>query len=82
MQGKSKEFKQLLKQLQDASLEDGALDEACSKMQALVEAVAPPASILKEAGELQAALVNDSYWARRQSLSYLKVLSMRCPRRQ
>ena len=40
----------MLKQLQDASLEDGALDEACHKMQELVSAAALPESILSDAG--------------------------------
>ena len=52
MQAKDKDFKQLLKQLEDASPEGGALDEACSKMQALVSAVTPPSSILADAGKL------------------------------
>ncbi|KAK9842786.1 hypothetical protein WJX74_002436 [Apatococcus lobatus] len=49
LKGKDKEFKKLLKQLQEASLEGGALDEACRQMQELVRAVAPPASILSDA---------------------------------
>ena len=41
----------MLKQLQDASPEDGALDEACRKMQALISAVGPPEPTLTEAGQ-------------------------------
>ena len=51
-QSKDKEFKKVLKQLQDASLEGGALDEACHKMQELVSAAAPPEPILSDAGQL------------------------------
>ena len=54
--GKGKEYKALLEEIESAKLEGGALDAACAKLQALVHACKPPASVLKEACESPGAL--------------------------
>ncbi len=47
--GKSAEFEGLLKEVETAKLDGGALDAVCSKLQALVEGLELPAAVLKEA---------------------------------
>lgn len=49
--GKGAEFETLLGEVEEARLEEGALEAACKQLQALVAAAAPPASIMEQACE-------------------------------
>ena len=48
-QGKA--FQGLLKQIEEAALEGGALDTACSELQELVSALKVPQQLCKDVGE-------------------------------
>lgn len=49
--GKSSDFEALLKKIETAKMDGGELEEACEKLQKLVEGVRPSAAALKQAGE-------------------------------
>ena len=49
--GKGAEYEALLGEVEGARLEGGALEAACTQLQALVAAAMPPASIMKQACE-------------------------------
>ena len=53
--GKGKEFEALLSDIEEASLEGGALDKACNELQALVSGLKPPKQLSKEVGESDTA---------------------------
>ena len=48
--GKGKEFQALLAEIEEAGMEEGALDKACSDLQAVIAGLKVPASLAKEAG--------------------------------
>ena len=48
--GTGKEFQALLADIEEAGTEGGALDKACSDLQALIAGLKVPASLAKEAG--------------------------------
>ena len=54
--GKGKEFQQLLAEIEEAGSEGGALDKACSELQALISSLKVPANLAKEAGKSTKAL--------------------------
>lgn len=54
--GKGKEFQKLLAEIEDAGSEGGALDKACSELQALISSLKVPANLAKEAGKSTSAL--------------------------
>lgn len=48
--GKDKQFQALLKDIQEADLEGGALDKACNELQELVSSLKPPQQLCKDVG--------------------------------
>ena len=49
--GHSKQFQALLKDIEGASLEGGALDKACNQLQELVSGLQPPPQLSKDVGK-------------------------------
>lgn len=46
--GQGKQFQALLKDIEEASLEGGALDKACNQLQELVSGLQPPPQLVKD----------------------------------
>ena len=49
--GQGKQFQALLKDIEGASLEGGALDQACNELQELVSGLQPPPQLSKDISE-------------------------------
>lgn len=49
--GQGEQFQALLNDIEEASLEGGALNKACNKLQGLVSGLQPPAQLCKDIGK-------------------------------
>ena len=58
--GQGKQFQALLKDIEEAALEGGALDKACNELQELLSGLQPPAQLCKDVGKRASPIVRSA----------------------